>query len=229
MKTEILYRPSAALARILLHAHETVRVEGGSMVGMSTDMALESKMQGGFFRSLARSMMGGESFFQNTYQAGPQGGVLLVAPALPGDLFELALDGNPLLLQSGSYVASAATVETETGWGGAKSFFSSGALVMLRARGTGALVVSCYGAIHEVVLRDSERFTVDTGHVVAFHERMQANVRKVGGLKTTLFSGEGLVVDFVGPGKVYLQTRSVDAFTSWLFPQIPHPEARSTT
>lgn len=228
MQTEILYRPSAALAKCQLAPGETVRVEGGSMVGMSAEVKIETKATGGFLTSLARSMFGGESFFQNTYTAGSNGGELLLAPALPGDLFALDVKDTPLLVQSGSYVASGGGIETETGWGGAKSFFASGALVMLRIKGNGPLILSSYGAIHEIDLAPQQRFTIDTGHVVAFDERMQQAVRRVGGMKSTLFSGEGLVVDLVGPGKVYLQTRSVDAFMSWLFPKIPHPEAHGT-
>jgi uncharacterized protein (TIGR00266 family) len=198
MQTEILYRPSAALARCQLTPGETIRVEGGSMVGMSADVKIETKATGGFLTSLARSMFGGESFFQNTYTAGPAGGELLLAPALPGDLFSLDVKGTPMLVQSGSYVASGGSIETETGWGGAKSFFAAGALVMLRIKGSGPLLLSSYGAIHELELKAGESFTVDTGHVVAFDERMQQSVRRVGGMKSTLFSGEGLVVDLQG-------------------------------
>ncbi|MFP3855366.1 MAG: AIM24 family protein, partial [Anaerolineales bacterium] len=43
----------------------------------------------------------------------------------------------------------------------------------------------------------------------------------VGGLRSTIFSGEGLVVDLTGPGTITLQTRSEDAFLSWLIPKIP--------
>jgi uncharacterized protein (AIM24 family) len=50
---------------------------------------------------------------------------------------------------------------------------------------------------------------------------MGFKVRSVGGLKSTLFSGEGLVVDLTGPGKVLLQTRSTDAFLAWLLPKLP--------
>ena len=57
--------------------------------------------------------------------------------------------------------------------------------------------------------------------MVAFDEGVQYRVKKVGGLKSTLFSGEGLVCEFVGPGKVLIQTRSADAFLSWLIPQLP--------
>lgn len=43
----------------------------------------------------------------------------------------------------------------------------------------------------------------------------------MGGLKSTIFSGEGLVVDLTGPGRILLQTRSMDAFLSWLIPKLP--------
>jgi len=61
---------------------------------------------------------------------------------------------------------------------------------------------------------------VDTGHLVAFPRAIAFNVRAVGGIKSTLFSGEGMVVDLGGPGKVWMQTRSTDAFLTWLMPQV---------
>ncbi|MHC4111971.1 MAG: AIM24 family protein, partial [Planctomycetota bacterium] len=45
-----------------------------------------------------------------------------------------------------------------------------------------------------------------------------------GGLKSTLFSGEGLVCELTGPGKIMIQSRSADAFLSWLIPKIPKKE-----
>jgi uncharacterized protein (AIM24 family) len=53
---------------------------------------------------------------------------------------------------------------------------------------------------------------MDTGQIVAFSEKLGFRVRKVGGLNSTLLSGEGLVVDLTGPGGVLLQTRSTEAF-----------------
>ena len=41
------------------------------------------------------------------------------------------------------------------------------------------------------------------------------------GWKSTLFSGEGLVAELTGPGKINLQSRSQDSFLSWLIPRIP--------
>ncbi|MBI4768844.1 MAG: TIGR00266 family protein [Chloroflexi bacterium] len=196
METEILYRPSYSLAVLKLAPNEEVRVEGGSMVSMTQGIALETRATGGLLKSLARSVLGGESFFQNTYKAPPGGGELSVAPSLPGDLFVLTLQNESLLVQSGAYVASEMSANLDTAWGGAKTFFASEGLIMLRASGSGKLVLSSYGAIHEKNLGPSEVFTVDTGHLVAFTEKIGFNVRRVGGMK-------------------------VDAFLSWLIPKLP--------
>jgi len=226
MELEILYKPSYSLGVIKLSGGEQVRVEAGAMVSMSQGITLETRATGGFLKSLARSMLGGESFFQNTYRAPGGGGQVTVAPALPGDLFALELHNETLTVQSGSYVASEMGIEVDTKWGGAKTFFASEGLIMLRASGSGKLLLSSYGAIHEVELGAGESHTVDTGHLVAFSEGVGFKVRRIGGVKSTLFSGEGLVVDLTGPGRMLMQTRSADAFLAWLIPQLPKPEHR---
>lgn len=221
MDVEIKGGPAFTMATLRLGGGEQVRVEAGSMLGMSQGIAIETGMTGGLFKSLTRSLLGGESFFQNTYTAPAQGGSVAVAPPLPGDLFALDL-AEPLLVQSGSYVASETGVDVDTSWGGARGFFSSEGLILLRATGAGKIVLSSYGAIHEMVLGEGERYTLDTGHLVAFSASLGFQVRAVGGLASTLFSGEGLVVDLTGPGRILLQTRSQDQFLAWLIPQLPH-------
>jgi len=221
MKVELKYRPSYSLGVVLLNPGEELYVEGGSMVSMSADVTVETKARGGLLKSLGRSLLGGESFFQNTFKAGAIGGEVTVAPALPGDLFVLDLANESLMVQSGSYVASGEGVQVDTKWGGAKTFFASEGLIMLKISGQGMTILSSYGAIHELSLGAGEKYTIDTGHLVAFSENMGFKVRTVGGIKSTLFSGEGLVVDMTGPGKVLLQTRSTDAFLSWLIPRLP--------
>jgi uncharacterized protein (TIGR00266 family) len=221
MQAEIKYRPSYTMAVVELSPHETVRVEAGSMVSMSDGLQLETKAEGGILASLKRSILGGESFFINEYEAPEQGGTIALAPALPGDMVVLEKEEGPeLLVQSGSYVASSVGIDVDTKWGGAKTFFASEGLFLLRCSGTGTLILSTYGAVHEIRLDAGERYTVDTGHLVAFDEGIGFTVRAVGGLKSTLFSGEGLVVDLTGPGRVLMQTRSTDAFLTWLVPQV---------
>jgi len=68
---------------------------------------------------------------------------------------------------------------------------------------------------------------LDAGHVVAFDGTASFDVRRVGGLRSTLFSGEGLVCDFRGLGRVWVQTRSPDAFLAWLIPKLPRPAPNS--
>ncbi|HHS96938.1 MAG TPA: TIGR00266 family protein [Chloroflexi bacterium] len=221
MEVEILYRPSYSLGVLHLGPNEEVRVESGAMVSMSQGISVQTKAAGGILKSLARSFLANESFFQNIYRAPASGGELTVAPALPGDLFLLDLKDETVLVQSGSYVASEMGVSLDTKWGGAKTFFASEGLIMLRASGTGKLLLSSFGAIHEVNLERGQTYTVDTGHLVAFSEGIGFKVRRIGGLKSTFFSGEGLVVDLTGPGRVLLQSRSTDAFLAWLIPYLP--------
>ena len=227
MEVEIVYRPAYSMGVIKLAGNEQVNVEAGSMVGMSAGMTLQTQATGGILKSLARSVLGGESFFMNIFSAPPSGGQLYVSPPLPGDMAVLNLNNEKMMLQSGDFVASEMGLTVETKWGGAKTFFASEGLIMLHVTGTGKLLISSYGAIHELVLDPGQMMTVDTGHLVAFSEGLGFKVRRIGGVKSTLFSGEGLVVDLTGPGRVLMQTRSTDAFLSWLIPKLPKQSSSS--
>lgn len=223
MKVDIQYRPSYSLATVTLDAGESIQAETGAMVGMSAGLELQTEATGGFWKSLGRSLFGGESFFMNTFIATRAGQTIDLAPALPGDIAVIELDGQPLLVQSGAYLASSAGVTIDTKWGGAKTFFGSEGLIMLRASGRGTLLVSSYGAIRALELAAGEQYIVDTGHLVTFDEAIDYQIKKVAGWKSTLFSGEGLVAEMTGPGRLTMQSRSQDAFLSWLIPKLPQP------
>lgn len=221
MNVEVRYGPAYALALVNLDHKETIQVEGGAMVGMVPSIEMETEAKGGFLKSLTRSMFGGESFFLNTFTATAPGDTIALAPALPGDIAVVEMHGESLMVQSGSYLGSSAGIEVDTKWSGAKTFFGSEGLIMLRISGTGTLIVSSYGAIHPMELEAGQEYIVDTGHLVTFEEHLEFNVKKVAGWKSTLFSGEGLVIELKGPGKLTLQSRSQDSFLSWLIPQLP--------
>ena len=221
MLVEILYRPAYAVARVSLGRKEKVQVEAGAMLGMSPDMEMETEAKGGFLKSISRSMFGGESFFMNTYTGEKDGDRILLAPPLPGDISVIEMQNQSLLVQSGSYLASSEGLQVDTKWSGAKTFFGSEGLIMLKVSGTGTLIVTSYGAIHPMDLKAGEKFVVDTGHIVTFEEQVRYDLKKVAGWKSTLFSGEGLVAQMTGPGKINLQSRSQDSFLSWLIPRIP--------
>jgi uncharacterized protein (TIGR00266 family) len=223
MEHEVLYRPSYSLLKIRLRQGEAVSAEAGAMVSMSSSIEIKTAAKGGIFGALKRSVLGGESFFVNTFMAADSGEVTF-APTLPGDIHALELKGHSFYAQSGAYIASSPDIQVDTKWGGAKTFFSREGLFLLKMNGTGSVFLSSYGAIHEVDLEAGQKYIVDTGHVVAFAEGVGYNVKRVGGLKSTLFSGEGLVCELTGPGKIFIQTRSADAFLAWLIPQIPKKE-----
>ena len=221
MNVEVLYRPSYSLAMVTLDPKENIQVEGGAMVAMSPELEMKTEAKGGFLKSVSRSMFGGESFFMNTFTGSAEGDTIALAPALPGDIAVIEMQGETLMVQSGSYVASSEGINVETKWSGAKTFFGSEGLIMLRINGSGTLIVSSYGAIHPLELEPGQKRVIDSGHLVTFEERLKFDVKKVAGWKSTLFSGEGLVVELTGPGKLTLQSRSQDAFLSWLIPKIP--------
>ena len=228
MQTEILYRPSYSLAIVKLDAGESIQAESGAMVSMSADLQMETKAKGGFLQSLGRAVLGGESFFMNAFTASPRGGEITLAPSLPGDVAQLDLTGQEVFLQSGSYLASSGTLAVNTAWGGAKTFFSREGLILLKISGVGKLLFSSFGAIHQVTLVAGEKAVVDTGHLVSFDSTLNYQVRKVAGWKSTIFGGEGLVVELTGPGTYTLQTRSQDAFLGWLIPHLPKSSSGSS-
>lgn len=227
MQIEIKYSPSYSIAFATLSAGETIKAEGGAMVSHTAGITMETKAEGGIMKGLKRSLLGGESFFMNTFTATQEGDQIGLAPPLPGDMAHWPLAGQTVFLQSGSYVASSAGVEVDTSWGGGKTFFSGEGLIVLKVSGTGDLVISSYGAIHSVDLEAGQQYTVDTGHMVGWSEGVTYEVHKSGGWKSTLLGGEGLVCTLTGPGRIYLQTRSPQDFISWLVPQLPKPSPNS--
>jgi uncharacterized protein (TIGR00266 family) len=228
VQVEIKYSPSYSIAFATLSAGETIKAEAGAMVSHTAGLQMETKAEGGIMKGLKRSLLGGESFFMNTFTATQEGDQIGLAPALPGDMAHWPLAGQTIYLQSGSYVASSAGVEIDTEWGGSKTFFSGEGLIVLKVSGTGDLVLSSYGAIHSVDLQAGQQYIVDTGHMVGWSDGVTYEVHKSGGWKSTLLGGEGLVCTLTGPGRIYLQTRSPQDFVNWLVPQLPKPSSSSS-
>ncbi|MBE2899633.1 TIGR00266 family protein [Methanothermobacter thermautotrophicus] len=216
MRYEILHRPSFSMAHIELESGEAIKAETGAMVSMSSNIELQTET-GGLLGAFKRSI-GGESLFLNTFRAQGKGDVQL-APAYPGDV-EVLETTETIYAQSGAFMAGPEDVEIDTKLGGFKTFFAREGLFLLKIRSSGPVFLSSFGAIYSRELVN-ERFIVDTGHIVAFTEGLDFSVRKVGGLKSTFLSGEGLVAEFEGTGTVYMQSRSIDSFVGWLTPMLP--------
>lgn len=215
MEWEIRGNPDFGELVTRLAPGEKLRLEGGAMSRVTPGMDVRNRFLGGVLPSLVRKVFGGESLFIGEY-AGPAGGELALSPSLPGTVLHRSLRESSVMLTAGSFLAATPGVELRPRFGGLRSFFSGEGVVLLEATGTGELFFNSYGAVFERDL-DGE-LTVDTGHVAAWTPGIEYEIKGMGGLKSTLFSGEGLTMRFRGQGQVWLQTRTLPATAGWLSP-----------
>jgi len=224
MHFETVFGPAYALAIARLEQGDKVMAESGAMVTQDAHVRMETsasqgKGVGGFLKGLGRKMFLGESFFRNTFHADDAGGEVTFAPALPGDIMVYEMQGQDLIIQQTSYLASATSVEIETKWGGFKSFFGEGRMFWIRAFGNGPLALNAFGAIKEIQVNGS--YIIDTGHIVAFEPTLDFSIKKVGSWFSTIFSSEGLVCRFEGQGKLFIQSRNPAEFGSLVGSKLP--------
>lgn len=221
MQTEIKYNPDFGAVRIQFDAPgEQIVSESGAMVARDTAITMTTNMRGGLGSALKRKLLGGESLFQNTFTSTAPGQSLWIAPAPEGSVEFIDLQpGQELFLQSGAYLCSTAGIELDTKFQGGKGFFSGAGLFLLRVHGHGRVWFCAYGALHVVDIGEQYRgYTCDTGHMVAFTQGLSYSVNKVGGLKSLFLSGEGLVCNFQGQGRLWMQTRSPASLASFAHP-----------
>ncbi len=216
MKYRILSKPSYSLLEFELESGDEIQAETGAMVYMR-NVELKTEMKGGLFGGLKRSLLGGESFFVNRFVSKGKG-LLGLAPPYQGDITYIPVSGR-LFAQSGAFLASSPDINIDTKWGGRRTFFAGEGLFLLKLEGDGDVWLSSFGGIESIDVDGTLK--VDTGHIVAFEETLSFNIARAGGLKATLLSGEGLVAEFKGTGKVWIQTRSVGEYLGWLSSLLP--------
>lgn len=219
MNTTIEGRPAFAHLHVDLEAGESIMAESDAMAGMSADLDLKAKLNGGFFAALAKRFFGGESLFVNrfTNNTGSTRRVTLVQNT-PGDIGVIELNGNRMCLQPGAYIASTPGVKLGLKWAGIASFLGKEGLFKLMVSGTGKVWYGAYGSLLERPV-DGE-WIVDTSHLVIYEPQLKLKVQMAGGFFSSFFGGEGLVTRLNGKGKVVIQTRSLDGLKSWLNPRL---------
>ena len=185
------------------------------MAWMDSDIQSKARLLGGFLSALIRKFTGGESLFVGEYSSDKGGGIAF-SPAQPGSVVQRTLNGDSLMLTGGSFMACTPGVELSTKFGGARALFSGEGLFLMECSGRGELFFNAYGSIIEKKIDGS--FIVDTSHVVAWEPSLSYSIQGMGGIKSTLLSGEGLVMKFSGTGTIYLQTRTMSGLASWLTP-----------
>jgi uncharacterized protein (AIM24 family) len=124
-------------------------------------------------------------------------------------VLDLATIGCDLLCQKDSFVCADQTVDVDIAFTkrlGAGMFGGEG-FILQKLAGQGQACIHIGGTLIERTLAVNETLRVDTGCLAAFASTVHYDIQFIGGVKNSLFGGEGLFyANLTGPGKVYLQT-----------------------
>nr|WP_269433980.1 TIGR00266 family protein [Desulfonema ishimotonii] len=206
---------------IELDPGESAVAEAGAMmykdstVDMQTVFGDGAPASGGFMGKLlgaGKRLLTGESLFTTVFTHTGQGKahVAFGAP-YPGNIIPVSLSdvGGMLVCQKDSFLCAAKGVSIGiffqkkilTGLFGGEGF------VMQKLEGDGMVFVHAGGTVVERQLQAGETLHVDTGCVVAFEQSVDFDIQQAGGIKTSLFGGEGLFFARLrGPGRIWLQS-----------------------
>jgi len=221
---------------IELDPQEAVVAEAGGMMYMEDGIQMEtifgdgSQQSGGFMGALlgaGKRLLTGESLFMTVFgnQTREKRRVAFAAP-YPGKIVavHLAEVGGELVAQKDSFLAAAKGVSIGIAF--QKRFgvglFGGEGFIMQRLSGDGWAFVHAGGTLHERTLAPGETLRIDTGCIVAFQPSVSYDVKLVGGIKSTLFGGEGLFFATLrGPGRVWLQSLPFSRLAGRIFAAAP--------
>lgn len=204
-------QPDFGMLNVTIPRGKTLKVEASAMAWMDPSLNMKARMKGGFKRLLA-----GENLFISEYTAAEKDGEMGICPGSPGEIGHVYLEDNTVFLQNSAYLAGSPDVEVSVKVPGFESFFNGEKLFMVKCSGKGDLWFNTFGGLIEIDVEQG--YVVDTGYIVGFTEGLSYDVRPVAGMKSTLFSGEGLVCRFSGSGKIWIQTRQCNTFVGWADP-----------
>jgi len=206
---------------IELDPNEAVIAEAGSLMMMEDGIVMETifgdgsganqSILGKLF-SAGKRVLTGESLFMTAYTNKGMGKkkVYFAAP-YPGRIIPMDLlsYSGKLICQKDSFLCAAkgVTVGIEFQKKLGAGFFGGEGFIMQKVEGDGLAFVHSGGAIIERDLFAGEKLRIDTGCIVAFTQSIQYDIEFVGGIKNTVFGGEGLFfASLTGPGKIWVQS-----------------------
>ena len=214
---------------IELDPEETAIAESGSFMMMDDGIQMQTifgdgtgQKQGflGKLMSAGKRVLTGESLFMTTYTNVGQGKKkVYFASPYPGKVIPLDLlrMGGKMICQKDSFLCAAKGVavgiefQRKLGTG----LFGGEGFIMQKLEGDGLAFVHGGGHIVERELAPGEILKIDTGCIVAFTPSCDYDIQFVGGIKNTIFGGEGLFYATLrGPGKVWIQTLPVSRLAS---------------
>jgi uncharacterized protein (TIGR00266 family) len=192
-----------------LGAGDQVRAEAGAMMYMTDSIEMDAKMEGGLLRGIKRKLLAGESFFITHFRANGVPGRVAFAGPYPGKIIKLDLRSQQVLCQKDSFLCAIGDMDLSIAFTrriGA-GFFGGEGFILQKFDGSGQLFIHSGGTVVPMELAAGERLKVDTGCLVALDASVDYDIVRVGGIKTSLFGGEGLFfASLTGPGRVWLQT-----------------------
>ncbi len=215
-----VYGNDLQYVEIELDPNETVVGEAGSMMYMTEGIEFEAKMGDGsnanesFFDkvfNIGKRLLTRESLFLTHYTHTGEGKAQVAFSApYPGKIVPLDLStlDNKIICQKDSFLCAArgTSIQIEFAKRIGAGFFGGEGFILQKLEGDGVAFVHACGAIAMKKL-SNETLKVDSGSIVAFTQGIDYDVKMVKGLKSMLFSGEGLfLATLSGSGYVWLQS-----------------------
>ncbi|MBI3234852.1 MAG: TIGR00266 family protein, partial [Bacteroidetes bacterium] len=206
---------------IELDPQESVIGESGSFMMMEDQIKMEtifgdgSQQDKGFMNkmfSAGKRLLTGESLFMTAFtNVGNVKRRVTFASPYPGKIIPMDLqqmDGR-VICQKDAFLCAAKGVSVGIEFQkklGAGLFGGEG-FIMEKLEGDGMAFVHAGGTIVERVLQPYEMLRIDTGCLVAFTKDVNYDIEFIGGIKNSIFGGEGLFfATLKGPGKVWIQS-----------------------
>ena len=214
MEYTIQSQPSYSLLEVTLDENDSLAAESGAMAWMSDNIRMTTSTRGGVLTGIRRSVLGGESFFQNTYHSEGGQGKLGLAPGQPGDIVAHDMRGTDLYLEKNAFLASDVNVSIDSKFEGLRGLFNEG-LFILRASGRGKLFFNSYGDVQEIEVDGS--YIVDNSHAVAWEPTLDYRITRGRKIRSFLFSDQ-LLLRFTGRGRLWVQSRNPQALANWVNP-----------
>ncbi len=205
---------------VTLDPNEVVVAEAGGMMYMTDGIKMEtvfgdpSKQQGflGKLLDAGKRMVTGESLFLTTFGAvSSQRERVAFAAPYPGKIIPMQLGalGGEIICQKDAFLCAARGVHVGIAFQKKilAGLFGGEGFILQRLTGDGMAFVHAGGTIHRRDLSANETLRLDTGCLVAFQPSVNYDIQMTGGIKNSIFGGEGLFLATLrGPGTVWMQS-----------------------
>lgn len=216
-----IYGEEMQYVEIELDPQEIVIAEAGSFMMMDNGIQMEtifgdgSQQQSGLFGKLlsaGKRVLTGESLFMTAFinQNYNKSKVSFASP-YPGKIIPIDLRqfGGKFICQKNAFLCAAkgVAVGIEFSKKLGTGLFGGEGFIMQKLEGDGMAFVHSGGTLAKKELQPGEILKVDTGCIVGFTQVVDYDIEFIGGIKNSLFGGEGLFYATLrGPGTVYIQS-----------------------